>query len=97
MNAMENHLVRLLKAAADTPAPATAEPSFSRKARVLAHWRAARAQPRWFDFPGLLRHGLALASTAALVLGVASLAQIKRSTQDEWFLANNVANVTLTP
>ncbi|MEK7676160.1 MAG: hypothetical protein AAB676_10055 [Verrucomicrobiota bacterium] len=96
MNAMDNHLERLLKAAAETPSLATPEPSFARKGRVLAHGRAARAQPRWFDFPGLLRHGLAWASVLALVTAVAGLAQIKRRAPDEWSLASNVANVTLT-
>jgi hypothetical protein len=90
-------LERLLKAAADTGAPATAEPSFTRKARALAHWRAARAQSRWFDFPGLLRHGLAWACVLALVMAGAGLAQIKRCAPDEWSLADDVANVTLTP
>ncbi len=96
MNAMDHHWERLLKAAADAPPLAAQEPSFTRKARVLAHWRGVRAQPSWFDFPGLLRRGLGWVAVLALVIAGAGLAEIKHSAPDEWSFANTVVNVTLT-
>jgi hypothetical protein len=93
---MDHHLERLLKAAADAAPLPTQAPAFARKARVLAYWRGVRAQPSWFEFPGLFRRGLGWVSVLALVTAGAALAEIKGSTPDEWSFANTVVNVTLT-
>jgi hypothetical protein len=97
MNAMDNHLERLLKAAADTPCLVATESSFTHKARVLAHWRVTRSQPKWFDFQSLLQRGLAWACVLALVVAGAGLAQLGRNAPDQWSFASTVVNLTLTP
>jgi len=94
MNTTDHHLKRLLQAAADTPPPAATEPSFTHKARTLAHWRAARAQPAWFQLMPLFRRGLAFACAAGVLLAVFSFTQIKSATPDAWDFASTVANAT---
>lgn len=93
MNAMDHHLERLLKGAADAPPLPTQAPSFARKARVLADWRRMRAQPNWFELPRLLRRGLGWVSVLAFVMAGAALAEIKGSAPDEWSFAKSVVRV----
>ncbi|MEK7676961.1 MAG: hypothetical protein AAB676_14105 [Verrucomicrobiota bacterium] len=97
MNATDHDLKRLLQAAADTPPPAATEPSSTHKARTLAHWRAARAQPAWFEWMPLFRRGLTFACAAGVLLAVFSFTQIKPATLDAWDVASRVANATYAP
>lgn len=97
MSTLDDHLGRLLRAAADTPPPAATVPSFAHKARALAHWRAARAQPAWLELVPLFRRGMAFACAAGAGLAVVSLTQIEPALPDAWHYAGTVANATFNP
>ena len=97
MNDLDRQFGRLLRNAAAAPkAAATAELPFAVEARVLAAWRAGRAEGG--DLAAVLRffrYGLAAACAVALVAVSLSWRGVQSEATDEFALTNAEMNVAM--
>ncbi len=98
MSNLDQQLERLLRSAsaASRPAESAAELPFPAQARVLAAWRASRAEGG--DLFGLIRCfrlGLACACAVAMIAIGASWHGVQSETADEMILSNARADVAM--
>jgi len=93
MNPMDQHLERLLEAAANLPSLPTQAPSVPHKAKVLARWRTLYTQPNWVQWASLLQHALGWVSVLGLVIAAIAVVQIKSTVPDEWSLAHTIVSL----
>jgi len=96
MNWTDPRLDRLLRAAAAAPQKKPGELPFPVVARVLGHWRSARAQGSSPWLLPWLRMGLACACLLMLLACWLSLQHLDRSREDDWTVPSAVVNLALT-
>jgi hypothetical protein len=95
MNSIDQHLDRLLRAAAAAPAKQPGELPFAVEGRVLGQWRTLRSQaPSPWLLPWL-RIGLACACLVTLTACLLSLQRLNRSSEEEWTMPSAVVNLAL--
>ena len=98
MNSKDEELQRLLSAAAKTKVEAAVEPPLVLETRVLAQWRAGRADDDSASLVAFFRHALVGASLVLVLSAVWSLSQPTGGTAgDEAALLNYEIQKGLNP
>jgi len=98
MNAIDQQLNRLLRAAAQAPPrPLPSTVPAATETRVLAQWRADRSEVESLGAVLLFRRGFAVACALAAVIGLVSLTQDTDTETDFWTLSNATVNLAALP